>query len=308
MQKNATSAQKHNLLSKADKHLHLLLSAPHEAYQKLSAQKIPELSRTPYHSCANFFETIRKHYVPVLNTAENIATIVRAALEQMIADSVTYAEASLPLPLPRRLGMSWQEFAAIIKPELDRVADQIEIRLEAGHAREVPFDFCAELELAAKTKLFSGLDLYGDELSRDIAEFADFFAVARANNLYVKLHTGEFGDAARMRRDIELVNPDEIQHGIAAAADPKLMGALRERRIPLNICPTSNVMLGVVQNYAQHPVRTLVENGVIVTLGSDDFAMFGVSLSLEYDKLLKEGVLSASQLESIRLNSLQLRA
>ena len=76
---------------------------------------------------------------------------------------------------------------------------------------------------------------------------------------------------------------DRIGHGIRAATDPELLAALRDKQIPLEVCPTSNVRTGAVESLQAHPLRTLYDAGVIVTLNSDDPAIFHCSLATEFD-------------------------
>ncbi len=292
-------------LPKADRHAHLLLSAPLAAYRALSKQGIPDLPAVSYGSLQNFLATINSHYLPVLSTLENVKTIVRAALEQLIADGVVYAEVSLPLTAPARIGVSWREYGGIIKEEITRVAGALDLNLELGHAREAPVNWLSLAHEALALEIFSGVDLYGNEAAGDVREFLPFFALARERGLYAKLHCGEATHATRMRYDVETIKPDAIQHGIAAAKDPELIALLRDRQVPLNVCPTSNVMTGAVQSFSEHPIAVLVAAGLNVTIASDDFGPFGSSASDEYSALFKAGILTAEELERIRVAGLQ---
>ena len=97
---------------------------------------------------------------------------------------------------------------------------------------------------------------------------------------------------------------DEIQHGVAVATSRPLMDIVRNEGIRLNVCPGSNVALSVVEDIAHHPIRTLVRNGVRVSINSDDETIFGMSVTDEYLALYKAGTLSAEELDMIRLDSL----
>ena len=104
-----------------------------------------------------------------------------------------------------------------------------------------------------------------------------------------------------MERALDTLGLDEIHHGISAASSPRLMRILADRKIRLNVCPTSNVMLGIVSSYASHPVRTLSDNGVPVTINTDDLLIFGSSVENEYRQLYRAGTLTAAQLDEIRI-------
>ena len=81
---------------------------------------------------------------------------------------------------------------------------------------------------------------------------------------------------------LDTLGLDEIHHGISAASSPRLMRILADRKIRLNVCPASNIMLGIVSSYASHPVRTLSDNGVPVIINTDDPLIFGSSVENEY--------------------------
>jgi len=115
---------------------------------------------------------------------------------------------------------------------------------------------------------------------------------------------GEWGSADDVWRAVEMLELDEVQHGIAAADSPRVMRFLADNRIRLNVCPTSNVMLGRVDTLAAHPIRALHDAGVRVTVNTDDVLIFGQSLSDEFLNLHRAGVFSAAELDAIRLNGL----
>src|SRR5262249_59603131 len=98
----------------------------------------------------------------------------------------------------------------------------------------------------------------------------------------LKAHVGEWGNADSVWRAVEELELDEVQHGIAAADPPAVMRFLAEHRIRLNICPTSNLMLGRVEALASHPIRKLFYARVRLTVNSDDMAMFGQSVPTSF--------------------------
>jgi len=105
-------------------------------------------------------------------------------------------------------------------------------------------------------------------------------------------------------RAVEVLELDEVQHGIAAAQSQRVMNFLADHKIRLNICPTSNVKLSRVDSLKNHPIRKLFDNGVIVTINSDDVLVFGNSVSQEFLDLYTSGLFTAEELNEIRLNGL----
>jgi adenosine deaminase len=151
---------------------------------------------------------------------------------------------------------------------------------------------------------FKTFDLSGDEGAQPIEGFAPLFRKARAAGLRLKAHVGEWGTADDVWRAVELLELDEVQHGLAASASPQVMRALADAGVRLNLCPTSNVKLGRVASLKDHPIRALFDAGVNVAVGTDDPLIFGCTLSTEFLGLFQAGVLTAQELDQIRLAAL----
>jgi adenosine deaminase len=115
---------------------------------------------------------------------------------------------------------------------------------------------------------------------------------------------GEYGDADSVLEAVCELELDEVQHGIAAADDPRVMRFLADHGIPLNVCPTSNVRLGRVESYARHPIRRLYDHGVRVTVNTDDVIFFDQGVSEEFLNLYRAGTFTAEELDGIRKNGL----
>jgi len=151
---------------------------------------------------------------------------------------------------------------------------------------------------------FRTLDLSGDELAQPIEAFVPVYRRAKAAGLRLKAHVGEFGSADDVWRAVEVLQLDEVQHGIAAADSAQVMRALADAGVRLNVCPTSNVKLGRAPSLDAHPIRRLYDAGVRVTVGSDDPLVFGCSVSSEFLALYEAGVMTAAELDAIRLEAL----
>ena len=149
------------------------------------------------------------------------------------------------------------------------------------------------------------LDLSGDELAQPIEIFVPLYRTCRAHGLRLKAHVGEWGTADDVWRAVEILELDEVQHGIAAADSPAVMRALADAGTVLNVCPTSNLLLGRVARLQDHPIRRLFDAGVRVTINSDDALVFGVGVSEEFLALHEAGVFTAAELDRIRRWSLE---
>lgn len=152
---------------------------------------------------------------------------------------------------------------------------------------------------------FKSIDLYGEELIKDAKLYRDIFKRAKINKLKLKSHAGEFGSAESVRYTVETLELDEVQHGIAAADSKEVMRWLSNNNIRLNICPTSNIRLGRVEKIEKHPARKLADNGVVITINSDDIMIFDQSVSDEFLNLYHSKLFSINDLEILRQNGLQ---
>ena len=155
-----------------------------------------------------------------------------------------------------------------------------------------------------KLGVFATLDLSGDEHAQPIEVFAPLYRRAKSSGLRLKAHVGEWGTADDVWRAVEILELDEVQHGIAAATSPRVMRALADAGLRLNVCPTSNVKLGRVDGLEDHPIRALFDAGVKVTINTDDPLIFGSTLSQEFLSLYEVGLLTAAELDTIRLGAL----
>jgi aminodeoxyfutalosine deaminase len=138
----------------------------------------------------------------------------------------------------------------------------------------------------------------GDELSVPTKEFRLAYDKAGDIGLHRLMHAGEVGGPEKIREAIDLLGAERIGHGIAAIRDPDLMDLLADRRIPLEICPQSNVRTGALARQLQrdhpsmedHPLQPLFRHGIPVALSTDDPAMFHTTLLDEYDNARQMGL------------------
>jgi len=126
-----------------------------------------------------------------------------------------------------------------------------------------------------------GVDLAGDEENYPPGIFSRPLSLAREAGLGVTAHAGEFAGPSSIWTAIYQLGATRIGHGIRAVEDPALLDHLREHRITLEICPTSNLRLGLVPSLASHPLRRLIEHGVPVTINSDDPMLLDTDISRE---------------------------
>ncbi|XMB86798.1 adenosine deaminase [Mycoplasmatota bacterium WC44] len=146
---------------------------------------------------------------------------------------------------------------------------------------------------------FKSVDLVGDE-AIPINNYEGIYKKAKKYGFILKAHVGEFGTAKSVMDAVNILQLDQVQHGIAAAESKEVMDFLSRKQVQLNICPTSNVILSRVENYNNHPISKLYKHGIPVTINTDDMLIFNQSVSEEYMNLYNSGALTAEQLNEIR--------
>jgi aminodeoxyfutalosine deaminase len=150
-----------------------------------------------------------------------------------------------------------------------------------------------------------GLGLGGTEKGHPPEWFADAYAIARQAGLHSVPHAGELAGPESVWGAIRALKAERIGHGVRSVEDSALVDHLMRHQIPLEICPTSEICLGVYPSYADHPVGRLWEQGVYITVNSDDPPMFNTNLVGEYQALADHLGFDACVLERLSLNALQ---
>jgi adenosine deaminase len=228
-----------------------------------------------------------------------------AALVQARLDGVTRLEIGEDVWASKLFDNSAEELTHELTRLHQRVAPQIEWIPQIGLSRHCSIDALRRwLDPFLALDFYRTLDLSGDEFAQPIGAFKPLYRMAKARGLRLKAHVGEWGSADDVWRAVEELELDEVQHGIAAAESRAVMRFLANNKIRLNVCPTSNIMLGGVPSLKLHPVRTLYDAGLRVTVNTDDALVFGCTISQEFLGLYHAGVFDAAELDQIRLYGL----
>lgn len=161
----------------------------------------------------------------------------------------------------------------------------------------------AEWAVQGKPHGVVGFGLGGIEAGNPPEWFAEAFAYARANGLAAVPHAGEIAGAESIWGALNVLGAQRIGHGARCLEDAALVEHLRVHQIPLEVCPTSNVCLGVAASFAEHPLPRLLDAGLYVTLNSDDPPMFNTTLSDEYAKAAAAFGWDETMLRQLALNA-----
>jgi aminodeoxyfutalosine deaminase len=294
-------------MPKAELHVHLEGSLQPKTVRALAAKHGVSAStqevvrRYAYHDFLEFIETF-KWVSSLLRTPEDFALALHDLGEQVLAQNVVYAEITLSVGVMLLRHQSPENnFEAIAAAAESFRSRGLQLNFVFDAVRQFGADAAMKVVRAAErcaSKSIVAFGIGGDELSIPAKEFRPVYEKAGRIGLHKLMHAGEVGGPEEIRQAIELLGAERIGHGIAALRDPSLMDLLAERRIPLEICPQSNIRTGALAKQLgipaaqieQHPLPQLFRHGIPVVLSTDDPAMFHTNLRSEYEHARRMGL------------------
>ena len=291
---------------KADLHNHFVLGGSRRFLLEHSGKDIRPIKQ-PLHSMDEMHAWNARNLGRFFETPEGRRMLISAAFSQAEEDGVTILEIGEDVwGLDTFFHGKIEELVDAFETAHRKIAPEIELRLQIGLSRHCDIAYLEDcLAHFWGCKAFYSIDLYGDELAQPIENFKSIYRRAKSEGLRLKAHVGEWGTVEDVRRAVECLELDEVQHGIAAAEDPSVVRFLADHHIRLNITPTSNYLLGRVSDLRTHPIAGLYRSGVDVTINSDDVLIFDSDVSKEYLRLYQSGCLKAEELDEIRKNGLK---
>ncbi len=262
-----------------------------------------------YRSLPNFLEAF-KLVTLLLDSPSDYALATKRLIERLAAQRVRYAEITLSTGV-----ILWKKqqvpaiFEAILAAAKEATkAHSVHVRWIFDAVRHFGPDHAREVLGWSRIFRDDGVvafGLGGDEERGPAEWFRDVYAEAKDLGLHRTAHAGETGGPESIRKAVELLNAERIGHGLTAVRDPQVMDLLRRRRVPLEVCITSNVATGLVASVEEHPLPRFLEAGIPVTLNSDDPALFRVNLEEELILAAKTFSLSPAILTRMMRNTVQ---
>ncbi len=304
-------------LPKAELHLHIEGTLEPELLFALAAENDVAL---PYGSAAearaaydfqNLQAFLDLYYggMAVLRRAEDFSRLTRAYLDRAAADGVRHAEIFFDPQAHTARGVAFDTVLAGITQALDNHAPTLGMttRLILCFLRDRPVAEAMETLHAALDHKDSILAVGLDSAERDHPPepFRPVFDRARTEGFLTVAHAGEEGPAAHVTGALDALGARRIDHGVAAMDDPALVRRLAEAQVPLTVCPLSNVKLQVVDDLADHPLKAMLEAGILATVNSDDPAYFGGYVAENYRAAAAALGLAKAELTQLARNSFQ---
>jgi adenosine deaminase len=253
-----------------------------------------------YRDFVNFLYTF--NFTGLLfHTADDIRLLVHGVLGELARQRVVYAEICISAIEYVARGIPLQEIVICLEEASEHPRTRVQWVVDLVR------DFGPESALAQLRELISlsspaviGITLGGSEDCLPAGEFREVYALAREHGLRLSVHAGEALGPKSVWEALETLRPERIGHGVRAIEDPALVAHLAARQIPLEVCPTSNIVTGAYPSLEAHPVRALFEAGVPITINSDDPTFFHTTLADEYACLPVLGFSDRDVLELLR--------
>jgi aminodeoxyfutalosine deaminase len=222
----------------------------------------------------------------VLRAPEDFQLLARDFLDGQAEQNVVYTEAHFTISTHIANGANGGEVLEALEEVIGEGERRgIRLRLIPDIVRNVgpaAADLTLEWALAGRGRGVVAMGLAGIEAGYPNEPYRAHFATAKREGLHCVAHAGEHGGPESIRSVLEVCGAERIGHGVRAVEDPALVEELRDRSIPLEVCPTSNICLGVFPDLASHSFDRLYRSGVPVSVNSDDGPLFGTDLTREY--------------------------
>ncbi|MFD0006148.1 adenosine deaminase [Streptomyces sp. NPDC127178] len=284
-------------LPKSELHVHHVGSASPRIVAELAARHPDSKVPTDPEALVDYFTfTDFAHFIDVylsvvdlIRTPEDVRLLTYEVARELARQQVRYAELTITPFSSTRRGIDEGGFMAAIEDA--RKAAEAEFGTVLRWCFDIPGE--AGLESAAETVRLATDDrlrpeglvsfgLGGPEIGVPRPQFKPYFDQAIAAGLHSVPHAGETTGPETVWDALTHLRAERVGHGTSSAQDPKLLAHLAEHRIPLEVCPTSNIATRAVRTIDEHPLKQFTEAGVIVTINSDDPPMFGTDLNNEY--------------------------
>lgn len=285
-------------IPKVDLHCHLdgsvrtstVLELAKKQKVKLPTENIEELNKYVQVSpdCRSLTEFLKafEFFYPLLKNPYAVEKIGYELCEDAVSENIKYLEVRFAPFLQTAENFKINEVVKICLDGLRQGSRdfKIGVGLILCCYRSIPKEAnIATVELAKKysDSGIVALDLAGDETRYPTRDFAEPFILAKKYKIPFTVHAGESGGAESIKEAVKL-GASRIGHGVHLIDDANLMKEIKEKKIPLEMCITSNIQTRVIADLESHPIKNFYDNGVIVTINTDDRSVSGIDLTNEY--------------------------
>lgn len=279
-------------IPKVELHLHLDGSVSLDIASKLSGLSINEVRNEMIadDKCENLSEYLTKFDLPisVMQSRENLIEISRNLVDYLEEENVVYAEVRFAPMFHVREGLDFEGVVEAVLEGLNsnnKVKTNLILCMMRGMSKE---NNIKTIEVVFKYlgKGVCGIDLAGAEDKYPLDEYIELFDIVKEKKIPFTIHAGENGGYEEVKKAVK-IGAKRIGHGIHAISDDDTVNLIKENGVLLELCPTSNVQTNAISKYSNHPIKKFYDMGVMVSINTDNVTVSNVSISDEYEKLVK---------------------
>ncbi|CAI6053960.1 adenosine deaminase [Cohnella sp. JJ-181] len=309
-------------LPKADLHLHLdgcvkpgtLLALAAARGYPLPADNPEDL--LPYMQVEEDCDSLKTYLdkfgfvLPLMQDTEALARVAEEAVEQAAAHNCLYIEVRFAPALHTDEGLSADGAIAAALAGLRRgeaaygVTARLIVICMRHHGEEINVPV-VRAAIARHGQGVVAVDLAGDEASHPAEKFRGTFVVAREAGIPITIHAGEAAGPFNVREAVESLGAARIGHGIRLREDPELLAWIRDRRVPLELCPTSNIQTKAVASWDDYPLRRYYDAGVYITVNTDNPTVSGTDMTRECQALVTRFGFTLAELAGLMRGALE---
>ncbi|RKP57264.1 adenosine deaminase [Cohnella endophytica] len=309
-------------MPKVDLHVHLDGCIKPETLVRLALRQgmlLPtndEIELLPFvqvgEDCTNLKEYLAKFdfVLPFLQTGEALEQVAYEVVEQAAEHRIKYIEVRFAPQLHRNAGLSVDETISRVIEGLRLGEDRfgVKARTIAICMRNHPAEANLEVVDAASRFIGRGLvavDLAGDESSYPASLFREVFSLAREKSIPITIHAGEAGGPDNIEEAVLGLGASRIGHGVRLNENDNVFSLVREQRIPLELCPTSNIQTKAVEGWDAYPIREYFEQGILFTVNTDNPGVSGTDITKEYRLLAEKFGFTLREITTLILNGVE---
>ena len=303
-------------IPKAEIHVHLEATISPDLCRKFATRNNVEISEDLFgsqyaYAWDDFYDFIKKYDIvtSVIQTPEDYRELTYSYLKECAESKVIYVEAMISSTHAKQRGMTYHSFLEGVVKGAQQAESEFGIVSKyimngIRHLGPDSVQKTADEVLKNPHDDLVGFGLAGDELHFPPKIFTKTFDMLQEARFPITVHAGEWDGPERIRDAIKLLHPTRLGHGVRSIEDPALVELIKELDIILETCPTSNVATKIYKNYQEHPVKKLFDQGIKITVNSDDPPFFNASIAGEYEVMRTLG-LSDDELKSLTINAVE---
>ncbi|MFD0670611.1 adenosine deaminase [Cohnella sp. GCM10027633] len=262
--------------------------------------------------CENLAEYLTKFdfVLPFLQTGDALAFVATEAVRQAAEHGTRYIEIRFAPQLHRHKGLSADESIRHVIRGLNIGARQYGVKSRTIAICMRHHDIAANLEVIEAAAMYKdqglvAVDLAGNEAAYPAALFREVFERAGELGIPVTIHAGEAAGPDNIQEAITRLGASRIGHGVRLQEDERVLALVRDRRIPLELCPTSNIQTRAVGGWEDYPIRDYMARGLLVTVNTDNPGVSGTTITREYAALVERFGFSPREVAELILNGVE---